>query len=117
MTQYKGTDIHSGKPVVGWYVRAEHFGNVIHIIIEDMAQYDGCGEFWHMDAHEVDPNTIVAVNDGLVFCKDCISGRKKHFPKMGETVECQKYHHDDPRQYKNLFDYCSQGVRRDEYDD
>lgn len=116
MIQYKGTDIHSGKPVAGWYVRANHAGEEVHIIIEDMSNFDGDNEFWTLDVHEVDPNTLVVLNDCIVFCKDCMSGRKKHFPRMGETVECQKYHHDDPRQYKDLFDYCSQGVRRDEDD-
>ena len=116
MIQYKGTDIHSGRPVAGWYVRADHAGKVTHIIIEDLTKYDGDNEFWWQDVHEVDPNTLVAVNDCLVFCKDCMSGRKKFLPHFGEMVECQKYHHEDPRQYKNLFDYCSQGVRRDEDD-
>ena len=116
MIQYKGTDIHSGKPVAGWYVRANYAGEEVHIIIEDMSDFDGDNEFWTLDVHEVDPNTLVVVNDCIVFCKDCMSGRRKHFPRMGETVECQKYHHDDPRQYKDLFDYCSQGVRRDEDD-
>lgn len=50
----------------------------------------------------------------VVYCKDCKNGRRKYLTRMGETVECQKCHHDDPRQYKELLDYCSQGVRRKE---
>lgn len=113
MIQYKALDIHSKKPVAGWYVHADSMDGETHIIIEDLTRYDGCCEFWHMDVHEVDPNTLEAVNDSLVFCKDCAHGRVKFFQKMGETVECQKYNYDNPRQYKNLFDYCSQGIRRD----
>lgn len=116
MIQYKGIDIRTGKPVAGWYVHADKVGVEAHLIIEDLASFNGDNEFWCMSVHEVDPNSIVPVGDCFVFCKDCMSGRKKHLPRMGETVECQKYHHEDPRQYKNLFDYCSQGVRRVEDD-
>lgn len=115
MIQYKANRINDGKPVAGWYVHAMgRDGKEEHIIIEDMTDHNGCGEFWWMDVHEVDPATLEAVNDSIVFCKDCMSGRKKHLPRIGDTVECQKYNYDDPRQYKNLFDYCSQGVRREE---
>lgn len=31
MIQYKGTDIHSGKPVAGWYVHADNHGTATFI--------------------------------------------------------------------------------------
>lgn len=80
MILYKGTDIHSGKPVAGWYVHADNHSTEAHIIIEDLTEFDGDSTFWYMNVHEIDPITLVAVNDRIVFCKDCMSGRKKLFP-------------------------------------
>ena len=51
--------------------------------------------------------------DKVVRCKDCDRGHLKH-KKMEPVIECQFYHHDDPRQYKGLMDYCSHGVRKEE---
>ena len=44
--------------VYGYYVPASHFGHPEHLIIEQDTQYDGSGEFWHMNVHEVDPKTV-----------------------------------------------------------
>ena len=48
----------------------------------------------------------------VVRCKDCNRGHLKHM--RGEPcIECQLFHYEDPRQYKDLMDYCSHGVRKD----
>ena len=117
MIQYTGRDIHTGESVTGWYVRANCSGLQVHIIIKDMAMFDGDDTFWTRDVHEVDPNTLDAVDDRIVYCKDCMNGRKKYLPNMVAAVECQKYDCEDPRQYRNLLDYCSRGVRRIEDDE
>lgn len=52
----------------------------------------------------------------VVRCKDCGRGHGK-FLRNEPVIECQLFHHDDPRQYKDLMDYCSHGVRRDMRDD
>lgn len=48
----------------------------------------------------------------VVRCKDCTRGFGK-FIRHERVVECQLYHHDDKRQYKDPMDYCSHGVRRE----
>ena len=48
----------------------------------------------------------------VVRCKDCTRGFRKFLGKTA-VVECQLYHHDDKRQYKDPSDYCSHGVRRE----
>lgn len=48
----------------------------------------------------------------VVRCKDCTRGFGK-FIRHDKVVECQLYHHDDKRQYKDPMDYCSHGVRRE----
>ena len=48
----------------------------------------------------------------VVRCKDCTKGFRKFLGKT-DVVECQCYHHDDKRQYKDPMDYCSHGVRRE----
>lgn len=117
MIQYKAKRINDGKPVAGWYVHAMgRDGKEEHIIIEDMTDHNGCGEFWWMDVHEVDPATLGAVNDMTVFCKQCRHGKHGFTKKMGEFVECQKCRPDDTHRIKDEYDYCSQGVRRDEDD-
>ena len=64
--------------------------------------------FYDADYHKKTENTVEVVR-----CRDCTKGHKK-FIKNEEVVECQLYHHDDPRQYKDLMEYCSHGVRREE---
>ena len=44
--------------VYGYYVSASHFGHSEHLIIKQDTQYDGGGEFWYMNVHEVDPDTV-----------------------------------------------------------
>lgn len=50
--------IDNGEWVYGYYVSASHFGHPEHLIIEQDTQYDGSGEFWHINVHEVDPDTV-----------------------------------------------------------
>ena len=47
----------------------------------------------------------------VVRCKNCIRGFEK-FIKGEKYIECQLYHHEDKRQYKDVMDYCSHGVRK-----
>ena len=54
----RAKDINTGEWVYGYYVAASHFGHSEHVIIEENTQYDGCGEFWYMDVHEVYPDTV-----------------------------------------------------------
>lgn len=54
----RAKDINTGEWVYGYYVAASHFGHPEHVIIEEDTQYDGCGEFWYMDVHEVYPDTV-----------------------------------------------------------
>lgn len=49
----------------------------------------------------------------VVRCKDCVRGFRKFLGKT-DVVECQLYHHDDKRQYKDPMEFCSSGVRREE---
>ena len=49
--------IDNGKWIYGYYVVASYFGPH-HMIIEENTKYDGCGEFWLGDVHDVDPDTI-----------------------------------------------------------
>lgn len=49
----------------------------------------------------------------VVRCKDCTRGFRKFLGKT-DVVECQLYHHDDKRQYKDPMEFCSSGVRREE---
>ena len=51
----RAKDINTGEWVYGYYVAVSHFGHPEHVIIEEDTQYDGCGEFWWMDVHDVDP--------------------------------------------------------------
>ncbi len=48
----------------------------------------------------------------VVRCRDCNRGHLKHM-RGDPCIECQLFHHEDPRQYKDLMDYCSHGVRKD----
>ena len=41
----RAKDINTGEWVYGYYVAVSHFGHPEHVIIEEDAQYDGCGEF------------------------------------------------------------------------
>ena len=54
----RAKDINTGEWVYGYYVAASHFGHPEHVIIEKDTQYDGCGEFWYMDVHEIYPDTV-----------------------------------------------------------
>lgn len=49
----------------------------------------------------------------VVRCKNCTRGFRKFLGKT-EVIECQLYHHDDKRQYKDPMAFCSSGVRREE---
>ena len=49
----------------------------------------------------------------VVRCKDCMKGFTK-FIKNEKYIECQLYHHEDKRQYKDEMDFCSHGVRKDD---
>lgn len=64
------------------------------------------------EATEIIENTENVDVVEVVRCKDCTRGFRKFIGKT-ETVECQLYHHDDKRQYKDPMDYCSHGVRRE----
>lgn len=48
----------------------------------------------------------------VVRCKDCIRGFTK-FIKNEKVIECQLFNYDDSRQFKDLMDYCSHGVKNE----
>ena len=56
----KAKDTNTGGWVYGYYVcvpnRYRH--DMAHLIIAQECEYHGCGEFWYMDVHEVDPGTV-----------------------------------------------------------
>lgn len=70
--------IDNGEWVYGYYVSASHFGHPEYLIIEQDTQYDGSGEFWHINVHEVDPKTVCRCigwhdsNKTLIFEKDIV---------------------------------------------
>lgn len=56
----RAKDINTGEWVYGYYIcvpnKYDH--DLAHLIIEQKCEYSGCGEFWWMDTHEVDPETV-----------------------------------------------------------
>jgi hypothetical protein len=61
----KAKTVYDGSYVSGYYVAVpwEHTDEVIHLIIDVNAEYQGGGSFsWH-NVHRVDPNTICASNN------------------------------------------------------
>ena len=56
----KAKRAYNGEWVYGYYVCVpeEYEHDPVHLIIAQDCTYRGCGEFWHMDVHEVDPNTV-----------------------------------------------------------
>ena len=65
------------------------------------------------EATEIIENTETVDAVKVVRCKDCTRGFRKFIGKT-DMVECQLYHHDDKRQYKDPMEFCSSGVRREE---
>ena len=56
----RAKDINTGEWVYGYYICVPNkYGHdLAHLIIEQKCEYSGCGEFWWMDTHEVDPETV-----------------------------------------------------------
>lgn len=56
----KAKDLNTGGWVYGYYVCVPNrYGHdMAHLIIAQECNYFGCGEFWYMDVHEVDPKTV-----------------------------------------------------------
>lgn len=56
----KAKRVDTGEWVYGYYVCVpnEYGHDMAHLIITEDCDYRGCGEFWWMDTHEVDPNTV-----------------------------------------------------------
>lgn len=56
----RAKDINTGEWVYGYYICVPNkYGHdLAHLIIEQKCEYSGCGEFWWMDTHEVDPDTV-----------------------------------------------------------
>lgn len=56
----KAKRVNTGEWVYGYYVCVPHkYGHeMAHLIIEEDCEYDGSGEFWWMDVHEVDSDTV-----------------------------------------------------------
>lgn len=102
----KAKDIKTGEWVYGYYVAVSHFGHPEHVIIEEDAQYDGCGEFWHMDVHEVDPATVCQCtglsdkNGTIIFENDCI-GHKLNVVEYFDGSFC--VNGDTPLCYMNKY--------------
>lgn len=56
----RAKDIHTDKWIYGYYVCVlnEHNHDVTHLIIDSDCAYQGFGEFWWRNVHEVDPDTV-----------------------------------------------------------
>lgn len=73
----------NGEWIYGYYVCVpnEYGHDITHLIITQDCSYRGCGEFWHMDVHEVDPKTVCSCtglpdkNGTIVFENDCLGHR------------------------------------------
>lgn len=72
--------VQDGVWVYGYYVCVPNkYGHdLAHLIIEQECEYSSCGEFWWMDVHDVDPDTVCQCtgwcdsNKTLIFEKDII---------------------------------------------
>ena len=87
-------------------------------LIDEIHKFSGCDAcgaktlIGLVTADDIITSEPVADVVEVVRCKDCTKGFRKFIGKT-DVVECQLYHHDDKRQYKDPMDYCSHGVRRE----
>lgn len=95
----RAIDIHTDKWVYGYYVCVpnEYGHDVAHLIIEQNCAYRGFGEFWWINVHEVDPDTV---------CQ-CIGWIDSHQTPIFEN-DIVAFGRADSYRHKELVWYCKE---------